>query len=169
MSGKKKLMGNTKFNDHQYLFVQVRGNDSLGERWITTWDILANKHHFGEKIQQNVIDFFIHYSNVSYLILYKQICPKPISLYTMVDETYLSYIIQNQSIQYCQRDNGSLITLNNFVETDNIKAICFVNDCEFSTNHDDLIDLDGIQIKENNHVSWIFKNENEIVSYSTKK
>lgn len=169
MSGKKKLMGNTKFNDHQYLFVQVRGNDSLGERWITTWDILANKHHFGEKIQQNVIDFFIHYSTVSDLILYKQICPKPISLYTMVDETYLSYIIQNQSIQYCQRDNGSLITLNNFVETDNIKAICFVNDCEFSTNHDDLINLDGIQIKENNHVSWIFKNENEIVSYSTKK
>jgi hypothetical protein len=169
LSGRKKLMGNTKFNGHQYLFVQVRDNDGFGEHWITKWDILANRHHFGEKIQQIVIDFFIHHSTVSDLILHKQICSKPISLYTMVDETYLYFIIKNQSIQYCQRDKGPLITLNKFTETDNIKAICFVEDCVFSTNNRDLIDMGSIQIKENNKASWIFKNENEIVSYSTKK
>jgi hypothetical protein len=177
MMGRKKIVGNLKYNDNQYLFVQVRNNNGLNERWITTWDILANKHYFGENIQENVVDFFIHHSTISDLILHKRVCSKPITLYSNVDESYLSYIIENQCIQYCQRERGPIIVLNtwnnnhnNINNNDsNIKIVCFVDERNFSTSEYNLINRDSIRINRNGHIYWIFKNEIEIVSYSTKK
>jgi len=169
LSGKKKMIGYVKFKGHIYLFVQVRDNNGIEGRWITNWDILVNKHCFGEKIQQNVIDFFIHHSNVSDLIYRKQRCSKPMVLYTRIDPTYIEYINRHQSIQYCQMKKEPLITLNHYLENDNIRTICFVEDCDFSTNNRELIAQDSIQIKQDNQILWLFKNENEIVSYSTKK
>tara|TARA_B110000967_G_scaffold113721_1_gene116346 strand:+ start:1573 stop:2463 length:891 start_codon:yes stop_codon:yes gene_type:complete len=168
LPGRKKMVGNMKFNGHQYLFVQVRDNSGLNEKWVNEWDILGNKHYFGKKIQKNVIDFFTHNSTISDLILHKRICSKPISLYTQIDESYIPYINQNQSIQYCQRKNEPLIILNEYVENDNIRIVCFVEDCDFSTNNNELRLCDYIQIKRNKQVVWLFKNENKMVSYSIK-
>ena len=168
LPGRKKMVGNMKFNGHEHVFVQVRDNIGVNERWVNEWDILGNKHYFGKKFHKNVIDFFTYNSTISDLTLHKQICDKPISLYTYIDESYIPYVNQNQSIQYCQRKNEPLIILNKYVENDNIRIVCFVEDCDFSTKNNELKLSDYIQIKKDKQTGWVFKNENKMVSFSIK-
>ena len=48
INGRKSIKGNIKTENQKYTIIQVRGNDNF-ENWVTLWDILINKHYYGEK------------------------------------------------------------------------------------------------------------------------
>ena len=125
--GDKYVKGGVRFKEKKYSFVQVRNNPD-SNNWLNLWDILVHKHYFGNKICDNVIDFFKEHGEVTTLMIGRNICVKPITLYTEIEERYCQYINKTKSIQYCQNKRDSLIYLRNFKEDDNIRTICFVDD-----------------------------------------
>lgn len=172
--GTKRIKGDILFENNIYAFVQVRDNtDHLN--WLSMWDIIVNKQYFGEKISDNVIDFFTLNCEISTLILNKKKCMSPIVLYSHIDMCRFTYINKSRSIQYCQRENSPLIRLNTYKENDNVRTICFIEDMEFSDTLNDLADNNYIIIKDGNttgntddnknNIYWIFKNEKYIFSY----
>jgi len=177
--GTKRIKGDIIVENNIYVFVQVRDNtDHLN--WLSMWDIIVNKQYFGEKINDNVIDFFTLNGEISTLILNKKKCMSPIVLYSYTEMCHLTYIIKSRSIQYCQRENSPLIRLNTYKENDNVRTICFIEDMEFSDTLNDLVANNYIIMKDSNdnmgdikngeygnssNIYWIFKNEKYIFSY----
>lgn len=190
VTGTKRLSGYIMVGNIRHVFVQVRNNRSSSalasapsSNWLTIWDIIVNKHYFGEKIDQNVIDFFTANCEISNLILNRRLCVKPIVLYSYADKSHTEYIKKHNSIQYCQRENDILIKLNQYKSGDNIRSVCFIEDTEFSDTYGDLRTRDfiimnsqksltnGNQEQESsdndnhNDIRWIFKNERNIFSH----
>ena len=183
VTGTKRLSGYIMVGNIRHVFVQVRNNRSstasASSNWLTIWDIIVNKHYFGEKIDQNVIDFFTANCEISNLILNRRLCVKPIVLYSYADKYHTEYIKKYSSIQYCQRENDILIKLNQYKSGDNIRSICFIEDTEFSDTYGDLRTRDFIimnshksltngnqeQESSDNDIRWIFKNERNIFSH----
>ena len=166
--GNKRIKGNVLFKEKNYSFVQVRNNTDTSN-WLNTWDILVNKHYFGNKICDNVIDFFKSCGEVSNLMKGTTICLKPITLYTNIEERFYEYITKTKSIQYCQSETESLIHLRNFKEDDNIRTICFVDDREI---HDSIHELEyndyivkNVMGEEIGEIEWVFKNNNALFSF----
>ena len=186
VTGTKRLSGYIMVGNIRHVFVQVRNNrssSSSSANWLTIWDIIVNKHYFGEKIDQNVIDFFTANCEISNLLINRRLCIKPIVLYSYADKSHTEYIKKHSSIQYCQRENDILIKLNQYKSGDNIRSVCFIEDTEFSDTYGDLRTRDfiimnsqksltnGNQEQESNHndnhndIRWIFKNERNIFSH----
>ena len=163
--GDKRIKGNVLFNEKNYSFVQVRNNTDTSN-WLNIWDILVNKHYFGNNICDNVIDFFKYCGEVSNLTIGTTMCLKPITLYTNIEERYCEYITKTKSIQYCQSETESLIHLRNFKEDDNIRTICFVDDRVINDSIHELEYNDYI-VKNNvgEEIEWIFKNNNALFSF----
>ena len=160
IKGIKKFKGIYKYNNDDYVFIKVRTNTDT-KNWINLWDIVVEKHYFGEKIHNNVIDFFTNNNNISDLKLNKHICLKPNILYCHIDEKYLSYVSNNKSIQYCQDD--SLIKLHEFKNHDNIRVICFMDfdDSIYIKSNNESLQKTGFVIDKINKC-WIFKNEDKL-------
>ena len=189
VTGTKRLSGYIMVGNIRHVFVQVRNNRSSSaasassSNWLTIWDIIVNKHYFGEKIDQNVIDFFTANCEISNLLINRRLCVKPIVLYSYADKSHTEYIKKHNSIQYCQRENDILIKLNQYKSGDNIRSVCFIEDTEFSDTYGDLRTRDfiimnshksltnGNQEQESsdndnhNDIRWIFKNERNIFSH----
>ena len=185
ITGTKRLSGYIMIGNIRHVFVQVRNNRSSSapsSNWLTIWDIIVNKHYFGEKIDQNVIDFFTANCEISNLLINRRLCIKPIVLYSFADKSHTEYIKKHNSIQYCQRENDILIKLNQYKSGDNIRSICFIEDAEFSDTYGGLRERDfiimnnsqkshitGSQEQESsdndNDIRWIFKNERNIFSH----
>ena len=171
--GDKYVKGTVLFKEKKYSFVQVRNNNDT-RHWLNLWDILVHKHYFGNKICDNVIDFFKEHGEVTTLMIGKTICLKPITLYTNIEERYCEYIKRTKSIQYCQIETESLIHLRNFKEDDNIRTICFVDDREINDSIHELEYNNYIvknktreeigEIGEIGEIEWIFKNDNALFS-----
>ena len=162
--GDKRIKGNVLFNEKNYSFVQVRNNPDTSN-WLNLWDILVHKHYFGNKICDNVIDFFKNYSDVSNLTIGTNVCLKPITLYINIEERYCEYINKTKSIQYCQSETEPLIHLRNFKEDDNIRTICFVDDREIDDSIHEL-EYHNYIVKNcvGEEIEWIFKNDNALFS-----
>ena len=158
VSGIKKLKGNIQHLNSDFIFIQVKNNDHFNN-WVTLWDIIVNHHYFGQVFDNHIINFFTSHNNICDLRIHKKICLKPRILYCNVKDEYLSYINKNHSIQYCQ--DGPLITLNNYNDLDNIRAICFIDDYD-DTEIENLQHKNHILTSSNNPL-WIFKNEKEII------
>lgn len=185
ITGTKRLSGYIMVGNIRHVFVQVRNNRSSSapsSNWLTIWDIIVNKHYFGEKIDQNVIDFFTANCEISNLLINRRLCIKPIVLYSYADKSHTEYIKKHNSIQYCQRENDILIKLNQYKSGDNIRSICFIEDAEFSDTYGGLRERDFIimnnsqksqmsgnqdqdQESSDNDIRWIFKNERNIFSH----
>lgn len=190
VDGTKRLSGYIMVGNIRHVFVQVRNNRSStaslasapSSNWLTIWDIIVNKHYFGEKIDQNVIDFFTANCEISNLLINRRLCVKPIVLYSYADKSHTEYIKKHNSIQYCQRENDILIKLNQYKSGDNIRSICFIEDAEFSDTYGGLRERDfiimnnsqkshitGSQEQESSDndtdIRWIFKNERNIFSH----
>ena len=188
--GTKRLSGYIMVGNIRHVFVQVRSNSSSSSsNWLTIWDIIVNKHYFGEKIDQNIVDFFTENCEISNLLINRRLCVKPIVLYSYADKSHTEYIKKHNSIQYCQRENDILIKLNQYKSGDNIRSICFIEDAEFSDTYGGLRERDfiimnsqkshiaGNQDQEqescdndnnndnDNNIRWIFKNERNIFSH----
>lgn len=166
--GDKRIKGNILFKGNRYSFVQVRNNTDTSN-WLNIWDILVNKHYFGNKICDNVIDFFKGCGEVSNLMIGTTICLKPITLYTNIEERFYEYITKTKSIQYCQSETESLIHLRNFKEGDNIRTICFVDDREIGDSiheleYNDYI-VKNVVGEEIGEIEWVFKNNNALFSF----
>ena len=171
--GDKYVKGTVLFKEKKYSFVQVRNNNDT-RHWLNLWDILVHKHYFGNKICDNVIDFFKEHGEVTTLMIGTTICVKPITLYTNIEERYCEYIKRTKSIQYCQIETESLIHLRNFKEDDNIRTICFVDDREINDSIHELEYNNYIvknktreeigEIGEIGEIEWIFKNDNALFS-----
>ena len=182
--GTKRLSGYIMVGNIRHVFVQVRSNSSSSSsNWLTIWDIIVNKHYFGEKIDQNIVDFFTENCEISNLLINRRLCVKPIVLYSFADKSHTEYIKKHNSIQYCQRENDILIKLNQYKSGDNIRSICFIEDTEFSDTYGGLRTRDFIIMKSqkslingnqeqessdndnHNDIRWIFKNERNIFSH----
>ena len=187
VTGTKRLSGYIMVGNIRHVFVQVRNTRTVSapsSNWLTIWDIIVNKHYFGEKIDQNVIDFFTANCEISNLLINRRLCIKPIVLYSYADKSHTEYIKKHNSIQYCQRENDILIKLNQYKSGDNIRSICFIEDAEFSDTYGGLRERDfiimnnsqksltnGNQDQEqessdnDTDIRWIFKNERNIFSH----
>ena len=164
MAGEKRIKGILQFKEKNYSLVQIRNNDDTSN-WLNIWDILVNKHYFGARICENVINFFNNHSDISKLWIGSNICVKPIALYTIVEERYYKYIKKMKSIQYCQSKREPLIYLRNFKENDNIRTICFIHDRDINDSIHAIEHSDYIIKKNNNkETEWIFKNDNKLFS-----
>ena len=183
ITGTKRLSGYIMIGNIRHVFVQVRNNRSSSapsSNWLTIWDIIVNKHYFGEKIDQNVIDFFTANCEISNLLINRRLCIKPIVLYSYADKSHTEYIKKHNSIQYCQRENDILIKLNQYKSGDNIRSICFIEDAEFSDTYGGLRERDFIimnsqkspisgnqdqEPSDNDNIKWVFKNERNLFSH----
>jgi len=165
ITGEKHIKGTIQFNENIYSIIQTRNNDDTSN-WLNIWDILVNKHYFGARICENVINFFKNHSDISNLFVGSNICIKPITLYTTVEERYYTYIKKMKSIQYCQSKRESLIYLRNFKENDNVRTICFIHDRDINDSIHIIEHTDYI-VKKNNkeEIEWIFKDDNKMISF----
>ena len=167
INGVKRIKGYINYKNHNYVFIQIRNNLDV-DNWITQWDIIINKCIYGEKIEDNVVEFFKIYNSLFNLVKHNNIISKPISMYCLVHNKYLNYVSKNKSVQYCQNDDTSIITLHmGYIPGDNVRNICFVDDIEIENKlkyfsnekYYILRDLSGC-------LQWIFKDNNLITSYT---
>jgi hypothetical protein len=161
IEGSKRIKGNTYLNGSKYTIVQIRDNNKI-DNWVILWDILINKHYYGEKIDENIINFFINNYKIDDLYIKEKICKKPTVLYTVIDNKYKKYINKYNSIQYCQNERNVLIYLSEFTEGDNVRNICFVEDIEIDN---DLVNKNYIIERKDEKYWWIFKNDYNIISF----
>jgi hypothetical protein len=161
IEGTKRIKGNIYIEGNKYTIVQIRDNNKINN-WVILWDILINKHYYGEKIDENFINFFINHYKIDDLYIKEKICKKPTVLYTLIDNKYKKYINKNNSIQYCQNERNVLIYLSEFTEGDNVRNICFVEDIEIDN---DLANKNYIIERKDEKYRWIFKNDNNIISF----
>ena len=162
ISGVKKNQGSYEYNNEKYIFIQIRRNNDRGN-WVNLWDILINKHYFGNYFNNKIIDFFNYNNCISDLKLRNEYCLKPYVLYCNIDDKYLKYIKKNNTIQYCQED--SLIKLYNSHENNyNIRVLCFIDIDSVNLTDNCGVNLQkyGFSIDKTNNC-WIFKNEKELL------
>lgn len=169
IGGRKRLKGYILYNNELFGIVQVRDTNinTNTNHWITLWDIIAYKQVFREKIQNNIIYFFMEYNRLSALYINNHQCIMPMILYCNIPTTYSEYIQNTGSIQYCQRENGPLIILNNNYtsEYNNIRNLCFIQDIDFSITNDIQQDKSYSVNKYENILQYIFKTDEYIISY----
>ena len=184
--GVKRFKGHIIHNNIVYTIVQVRDKniDDISNNmnrnhsyynynnWLTLWDIIAYKHSFREKIDTNVVDFFVKNHTIAYLFLNKQKCLLPVILYCNVSNIYNSFIKKNKTVQYCQGENGPTIHLNcdYLHELNNVRNVCFIKDIDIHTSVDILQNESCIILNNNNNnnsnsLNYLFKNDNNILSY----
>lgn len=161
IDGIKRVKGYLKIGKENYTIVQLRRNKDINN-WVTIWDIIINKHYYGEKIDEKCILFFLRYHKLDDLYIKETLCKKPIILYCYVDNVYKNYVNKNNTIQYCQNKNNILINLSEFKEGDNVRNICFLDDKEVSN---DLLENDYIIEKKGNNYNWVIKNDKNIISF----
>lgn len=161
--GSKRITGNINYHNTNYIFIQVRKNNDT-KNWLTIIDIIDNNHYYGEKIDENIVDFFMENMELSTLKFKRKYCIKPKILYCNINDEYVQYIRKNISIQYCQREISPLIKLKLYNNNDNIRVLCFIKDYEYSNNMNDLCNNDYIMINDKDP-TWIFKNEKYIFPY----
>lgn len=164
LPGAKRIKGTMFVNDQCYIFVQVR-NNKLPNDWLVSWDILANKHVFGENITKTTSDMFLKLHKCDDLYLNNQICIKPIVLYCNTEERYRSYVDKHKTIQYCTTEGGPLISLHGYQTNDNVRNICFVGYNEITTNLSSLHDHPYITLLNESITNWIFRYDSVIISY----
>ena len=179
--GLKRFKGHITHKNTVYSIVQVRDknidddskntdrNDSYYNynNWLTLWDIIAYKHSFREKIDTNIVDFFVKNHMIAYLFLNKQKCVLPVILYCNVSNIYNSFIKKNKTVQYCQGENGPIIHLNcdYLHELNNVRNVCFIKDIDIHKSVDILQNKSCIILKNSNSLNYLFKNDNNILSY----
>jgi hypothetical protein len=95
-------------------------------------------------------------------ILKKKFVKNPQYCIPLIDNKYKKYINKNNSIQYCQNERNVLIYLSEFTEGDNVRNICFVEDIEIDN---DLANKNYIIERKDKKYRWIFKNDNNIISF----
>jgi hypothetical protein len=168
--GTKRLKGYITYNNELFGVIQVRdtnnSNDINNNDWITLWDIIVYKQVFREKIQKNIIEFFLTHHSISSLYVNNYQCVMPIILYCNIPEIYSKYIQNTNSIQYCKKENGPLIFLSNNYknEDNNVRNICFIQDVDFSVTQEKLLDKTYIINKYDNKLQYIFKTDEYIIS-----
>ena len=164
LPGKKRLKGYLLLNDENFLVVQLmNNNDTIN--WITLWDVLANESMYREKIHQNVISFFRENNTMSNLIMKNKVVSKPTVLYCLVDDKYMNYIQKTNTVQFCQDNHTNLITLGDYTEKDNVRNVCFVDDCELKYDIDNELNISDYIILKGETNKWIFKDDRRIISY----
>lgn len=164
--GKKRLKGGLMLNGENYLMIQVmNNNDNIG--WITIWDVIVNESVYGEKIQQREMLFFRENNTMSNLIIKNKVVSKPIILYCLVDDKYLNYIQNTNTVQFCQDKHTNLITLGDYIENDNVRNICFVDDCDLKYDISNELNISDYIILKGSTIKWIFKDDKKIISYAT--
>jgi hypothetical protein len=169
--GVKRLKGYVVSNNTLYSIVQVRDTTTNtvpnNNNWLTLWDIIAYKHVFREKIHHTIVDFFVKHHKLAYLFVNSQLCLLPMVLYCHVSKEYDEYVKKNKSIQYCQRETGPVIHLhsNCLCETNNIRNVCFIPHCDIVTSRQILQKKPYIILKNNDHSDYLFKNDDNILSY----
>jgi|TARA_B110000285_G_scaffold113055_1_gene128316 hypothetical protein len=164
--GKKRLKGGLMLNGENYLMIQVMNtNDNIG--WITIWDVIVNESVYGEKIQQREMLFFRENNTMSNLIIKNKVVSKPIILYCLVDDKYLNYIQNTNTVQFCQDKHTNLITLGDYIENDNVRNICFVDDCDLKYDISNELNISDYIILKGSTIKWIFKDDKKIISYAT--
>jgi hypothetical protein len=161
INGIKRIKGYVKIGNQNFTIVQIRENKKM-ENWVTIWDIIINKHYYGEKIDEKCILFFLNYNKLDDLYIKDKICKKPIILYCYVNDKYKNYVNKNKTIQYCQNENNILINLSEFEEGDNVRNICFLDDKEMSN---DLLENDYIIERKGENYKWVIKNDKNIISF----
>ena len=163
LQGKKRLKGYLTLNDEKFLVVQLMDNNDIN--WITLWDILVNESVYREKIQQNVISFFRMNNTMSNLIMKNKVISKPIILYCLVDDKYLNYIQKTNTVQFCQDKHTNLITLGDYNDNDNVRNVCFIDDCDLKYDIDIDLNVSDYIILKGHTNKWIFKDDRRIISY----
>ena len=176
--GVKRFKGHITHNNMVYSIVQVRNkntNDVLNDKqistsynnWLTLWDIIAYKHVFREKIDNSIVDFFVKNYKIACLFLDKKRCLIPMILYCSVADKHNTFIKQNKSVQYCQRENDPIVYLNcdYLLELNNVRNVCFIDDNEIYTTMDTLQYNSYIIFKNQNSLNYLFKNDDNIISY----
>ena len=165
LPGKKRLKGCLTLNDENYVMIQVMNtNDNID--WITIWDVIVNASVYGEKIQQKVMLFFRDNNTMSNLIIKNKVVSKPIILYCLVDDKYLNYIRKTNTVQFCQDKHTNLITLGDYIENDNVRNICFVDDCDLKYDINNELNISDYIILKGSTTKWIFKNHTKIISHT---
>jgi hypothetical protein len=170
ISGRKKMMGSVTFKNKHFILVQVRNSNMnfYNNNWVTIWDLVVNRHVFGDSFNEEVVEFFTHHSTLSDLILQKKISSKPVALYCNIHTNYLQYVLTYQTAQYCQNDDSPLFNLTEYQHDTNVRVLCFIEDTVSNNNKQTLVGKDYIQTNVDKTVSWIFKNEKRIVSFTAK-
>lgn len=161
IEGNKRIKGNIYLDGNKYTLVQIRDNKKK-DNWAILWDIIINKHYYGEKIDKNIINFFINNYKIDDLFIKERICKKPSILYTVIEDKYKNYINKFNTIQYCQNEENILIYLSDFTEGDNVRNICFVEDVEIDN---DLLNKNYMIERKDGKYRWIFKNDNNLISF----
>lgn len=154
------MKGYTKHNNENISVVQCRNNNTYSN-WVTIWDILINNHYFERKYPNMLLIFLVN-SNIANLYRNEIILYKPLISYCNIDNKYHNYIKKTNSIQYCQNKQHSIIQLHDYEENDNVRNICFVEDCDkldYNSNENYLLER-----KEGNNI-LMFKTDNDIISY----
>jgi hypothetical protein len=163
-------MGSVTFKNKHFILVQVRNSNMnfYNNNWVTIWDLVVNRHVFGDSFNEEVVEFFTHHSTLSDLILQKKISSKPVALYCNIHTNYLQYVLTYQTAQYCQNDDSPLFNLTEYQHDTNVRVLCFIEDTVSNNNKQTLVGKDYIQTNVDKTVSWIFKNEKRIVSFTAK-
>ena len=107
ISGSKRITGNINYHNTNYIFIQVRKNNDT-KNWLTIWDIIVNKHYYGEKIDENIVDFFMENMELSTLKFKRKYCIKPQILYCNINEDYIHYINKTQFHSILPERNWSI-------------------------------------------------------------
>lgn len=166
----KKIQGVIKYNGNDYLIIQNRyetNNNYEYTNWLTIYDIIVNKHFFGEYISKHIIDFFIHNFKLSNLFISDKLVSTPIILYTYVDGKYLNYVLNNNSVMFCQNETCSYVKLRTYKKEDNVRIISFIDDINYNDNINSIENNNYIMINSYNSIDnitfpeWVFRNENK--------
>ena len=161
LPGRKNIKGKIKEGDSMFTIIQIRDNKNK-ENWVTLWDIIINKHYYGEKIDNKLVSFMLNNNKLDNLFIKDKICNKPIILYCFVDEKYKNYINKYNSVQYCQDTRNILINLSEYKPGYNVRNICFLHDREIDN---DLKNNDFIVERNEEGYKWIIKNDKNIISF----
>lgn len=179
--GVKRFKGHITQNNIVYSIVQIRDKSSMdisnngihsqsyynSNNWLTLWDIIAYKHVFREKIDSNIVDFFVKHHTIAQLFLKKQRCLLPMTLYCNVSNTYETFIKKHKSVQYCQRENSPIIYLNcdYLCESNNVRNVCFIEDADIHTTIETLQHQSCILLNNENGLDHLLKSDDNIISY----
>lgn len=147
------------------------------DNWLTIYDIVVNRHFFGNNISIHITNFFIKYFNINSLFLNDKPLLSPIILYNFISNKYLKYVEKHNSLLFCDDSLNSYIKLRLFENNDNLRAICLIHDLEYTKDVNTIVNSDYILINSNKNINdsknkyiceWLFRNEKRNI-YIVKK
>ena len=162
--GTKRYKGYLIHDNELYVVVQTRDNHHV-EGWSVLWDILANKQIYGVRYDSSLMDFFTKHHKLSELYINDTMCILPSVLYCQVSDSSIDYIRKYRSCQYVQREITSLIKLHRFSLDDNVRNLCFIKDTDVTKTYLDIETNDYIILDEYNTITYIFKHDDNIISF----